>query len=195
EPTGELDLSRATHVRKDGAAVQVSVTVSPIRDANGTYVGSSLTARDVTQLVELERELQELHRQEAVARLAGEVAHDFDRILREIDAAVARADRDAIARATARGEAIVGQLLEIGSTRESSPTLLDLNEAIAAALPAVRELAGPWVHLDVALEPELGRVVADAAQVRELILNLAANARATMQSGGRLAIETAHVDF
>jgi PAS domain S-box-containing protein len=192
---GELDLSRTTHVRKDGTPVQVSVTVSPIRDENGVIVGSSLTARDVTQLAELERELQELHRQEAVARLAGEVARDFDHILREVDVAVARADEAAIARATARGEAIVKQLLEIGSTHETNPELLDLNEAVEATIGDIRDLAGPWVNVGVALEPNLGQVVADPTQVRELILNLAANARATMHSGGRLELRTANVDF
>jgi PAS domain S-box-containing protein len=194
-PPGDLDLSRTTHVRKDGEPVQVSVTVSPVRDANGEIVGSSLTARDVTQLTELERELHELYRQEAVARLAGEVALDFDRILREIDVAVARADHPAIARATARGEALVRQLLEVGGARTNTPVVLDLNDAVEATLPDVRELAGPWVQVVAELEPELGSVVADAAQVRELILNLAANARAMMSSGGRLEIRTANVDF
>lgn len=165
-------LLHTTHLRKDGRPVQVSVSVSPIRDDAGTIIGSSVTARDVTQLVELERELQDLHRQEAVARLAGEVAGDLDRILREIESG----DVGAVA----RGESLVRQLLGLGRSRELSPELLDLNEAVEAAV-------SDDVSLD--LEPDLGSVVADAAQVRELITSLVGNAR------GRVELRTANVDF
>jgi PAS domain S-box-containing protein len=199
----ESDLARTTHVRKDGVHVGVSVTVSPIRDASGELVGSSITARDVTELERLDRELREAHRQEAVGRLAGGIAHDFGEVLGEIDKAAAHLlidpssprELDKIRAATARGSSLADQLLAVGGVQEAEPEIVDLNDAIKRAEPKLLELAGTRIAVDTSLEDDLGRVFADRAQIEQLILNLGANARASMPTGGRIAIQTANVDF
>lgn len=202
-PVSEVDHTRATHVRKDGTPISVSVTVSPIRDANNTIVGSSMTVRDVTDLEQLERELHESHRQEAVGRLASGIALDFTEMLGELDTAAAnllldpssRHDLEKIRHVTARGSSLVDHLLAVGGVQQSSPEQIDLNEAVRAAVPKLEELAGPHVTVTAELEPGLGPVVADRLHVEQLILHLAANARDSMPSGGRLTIQTANVDF
>jgi PAS domain S-box-containing protein len=199
----EIDLSRTTHVRKDGAEVSVSVTVSPVRDANGNHVGSSIIARDVTDLERLERELRESHRQEAVGRLAGGIARDFGEVLGEIDAAAARVlldgtsqrDLEKIRHETARGSALVDELLAVGGVQEARPEEVDLNEAIRAAAPKLSELAGAHIAVETDLEDDVGPVFADREQIGQLILNLVANARDSMHGSGRISIQTSNVDF
>jgi PAS domain S-box-containing protein len=203
EPQSELELARTTHVRKDGTPVQVSVTVSPIRDSNNVFVGSSTISRDITEVARLEAELRESHRQEAVGRLAGGIAVDFGDVLGEIDAAAAslllgkpaQEEVGKVRRAAARGAALVTQLLAVGGAQEAHPELLDLNVAIREAEPRLRELAGPHIEVALALDEALGLVVADREQVEQLILNLVANAHGSMPKGGRIDVRTANVDF
>jgi PAS domain S-box-containing protein len=203
EPRSELELAHTTHARKDGTPVQVSVTVSPIRDSNDVLVGSSMISRDVTEVARLEAELRESHRQEAVGRLAGGIAVDFGDVLGEIDAAAAslllgkptHQEIGKVRRAAARGAALVTQLLAVGGAQEAHPELLDLNVAIREAEPTLRELAGPHIEVSLALDETLGLVVADREQVEQLILNLTANARGSMPTGGKIDVRTANVDF
>jgi len=203
KPSGAVDLTRTTHVRKDGSEVSVSVTVSPVRDANGKYVGSSIIARDVTDVDRLERELHESHRQEAVGRLAGGIAREFGEVLGQIDAAAARVlldgssqrDLEKIRHATARGSGLVDELLAVGGAQEAQPEEIDLNDAIRGSASKVTELAGPDIAIETELEAELGRVVADREQIDQLVLNLVANARDCMHGNGRITIQTSNVDF
>jgi signal transduction histidine kinase len=190
-------------VTKDGRHVTVSVTVSPIRDEHGQLVGSSITARDVSELERLDRELREAHRQEAVGRLASGISLDFSDVLSEIDRAAAnllhdpasKRDLDTIRAATARGAALTEQLLAVGGGQVARPEIVDLNRAIEAAAPKLNELAGQNIVVTTDLGNGLGPVFADREQVEQLILHLAANARASMPAGGRITIKTANIDF
>ena len=172
DPSHELDLVRTTHVTKDGRHVAVSVTVSPIRDDHGILVGSSITARDVTELERLDRELREAHRQEAVGRLAGGISRDFSEVLGEIDRAAtnllvdpsSKRDLDTIRAATARGSSLAEQLLAVGGAQEANPELLDLNSAIEATSTKLNELSGSHISISLELEHGLGSVFADRAR-------------------------------
>ncbi len=207
EPSSDLDLARTTHLRKDGAPVSVSVTVSPIRDEKGAFVGSSMIARDVTDLKRLESELREAHRQEAIGRLASGLAHDFGELLGAVDTAAANLlisgplddaslrELEKIRRATAQGSSLSDQLLAVGGGQEANPEPIDLNAAVQAAGPKLAELAGPDVSVATELEPGLGVVFADRKQIEQLILNLAANARDSMPIGGRITLTTQNIDF
>jgi PAS domain S-box-containing protein len=203
EPASEIDLARTIHVRKDGLHVTVSVTVSPIRDAGGVLVGSSITARDVSELERLDRELREAHRQEAVGRLAGGIARDFGEVLGEIDAAAtnllvdpsSKHDLDKIRAATARGSSLAEQLLAVGGAQDAEPEVIDLNDAIRRAAPRLIELAGMQIAVKTELEDDLGPVFADRLQIEQLIFNLGASARASMPTGGTITVQTANVDF
>jgi PAS domain S-box-containing protein len=203
EPESELERAHTMHVRKDGTPIQVSVAVSPIRDANDVLVGSSMISRDVTEVARLETELRESHRQEAVGRLAGGIARDFGDVLGEIDAAAAsllfgkpvQEELGKVRRAAARGAALVTQLLAVGGAQEAHPELLDLNDAIRRTAAKLDDLAGPRIAITFELDEALGLVVADREQVEQVVLNLTANARTSMPGGGTINIRTANVDF
>jgi CheY-like chemotaxis protein len=138
----------------------------------------------------------------AVGRLAGGVAHYFNNFLTVIngyadlllddlgeEAACTDSIR-AIRRAGERAAAMTQQLLTFAGKQIVTPRLLDLNAVVAAASDLLRRLLGEGVSLTTDLQPQLGRVRADPAQLQQVLLNLAANARVAMPEGGQLAITT-----
>ena len=197
------DLVRSVHVRKDGELIDVSVTISPIRDAKGTLIGASMIARDVTELKHLEEELREAHRQEAIGKLATGIARDVESLLARIEDAATRAllrmrgDRDIeeIRRTTAQGVALTTQLLAIGGAQPADPRVLDVNETLRGIVTELRGLIADDVRLVADLADDLGYARADPRQIEQVVLNLATNARDAMPAGGTLTIKTENVDF
>jgi two-component system, cell cycle sensor histidine kinase and response regulator CckA len=203
----------STALRKDGSIIDVSFSVSPIRDASGAIAGVSSVARDMTELNRmeaerraLEKQLQEALRLETLARLAGGVAHDFNNLLavivsyagfvaEEVTEPGVRADVEQIQAAAHRGEALTRQLLIFGQREMTQPEALDLNVAVAEIRNLLSTSLGPEVDLriDVAAAPAV--IVADRGQVGQVLLNLAVNARDAMPEGGTLTIGTAFADL
>lgn len=165
--------------------------------------------RDVTdrKLVELalresEEQLRQAHKMEAVGRLAGGVAHDFNNVLTAIfgytdlllDQMRAddprRADVEEIRRAAERAAALTRQLLAFSRKQVMKPHVLDLNEVIASVRKLLMRLAGEDVKLEIRADPDLVRVCADPGQLEQVLMNLVANARDAMPTGGELSIRT-----
>ncbi|MDX6507467.1 MAG: hypothetical protein QOG06_2111 [Gaiellaceae bacterium] len=181
----ELDLTRTVHVRKDGTQVRVSVAIAPIRDDKGTVVGSSMIARDVTALVELEQELREAQKQEAVARLASAMANDLEVLVQGI------VPTDA----GARGLRLLRQLQELGRDEPMRPERLDVNRMLDDLERKLTLQLGANVELDVETSADRAFVNADPQLLERVIVDLALSARDAMPAGGRLSIATADVDF
>ena len=163
--------------------------------------------RDVTERRSLQEQVIQAQKMEAVGRLAGGVAHDFNNILTAIggytdlllaDLAVddpRRQDVDEIHRAAARAAALTQQLLAFSRRQVMQTKVLDLNALVADIEKLLRRLIGEDVLLSSVLEPGLGHVRADPGQLQQVILNLAVNARDAMPAGGRLTIETSNVEL
>jgi PAS domain S-box-containing protein len=181
----ELELTRMLHSRKDGRYVRVSMTVSPIRDENGDLVGSSLIARDVTEVVELEQELRHAQKQEAVARFAKAVANELD----ELVAGLVPTDQGA------RGLELVRRLQDFGREEEMHPEYLDLNKLLLGLRFRLELQLGHDVDLLVDPAAEHPSVHIDPERLGRMVLDLALSAREAMPNGGRLVIRTADVDF
>jgi two-component system cell cycle sensor histidine kinase/response regulator CckA len=158
-------------------------------------------------LQSMEDQFRQAQRLEAVGRLAGGVAHDFNNILTAITGYTdlllddfrpndpRRADLEEIRAAAQRAAALTRQLLAFSRKQMLQPRVLDLNEAVQALEKMLRRLIGEDVELVFTPQAGLGAVRADPGQIEQVLLNLAVNARDAMPDGGQLTIETANVEL
>ena len=159
--------------------------------------------RDVSRQNELEVQLRQAQKMEAVGRLAGGIAHDFNNLLTAIagysEFLIAglederlRRHAEEIKKASGRAASLTGQLLAFSRRQVLQPRVLDLNAVVSDMDMMLRRLIGEDVELVTLLEPALGAVRADPTQVEQVIVNLAVNARDAMPHGGSVTIETAN---
>ena len=173
----------------------------------GRLVGILGIGRDVTERVQLEQQLRQAQKMEAVGRLAGGIAHDFNNILTAItgyadllleDLAATdprRQDADEIHKAADRAAGLTRQLLAFSRQQVLQPTVLEVNKLVSDLEKMLRRLLGEDVELSTRLAPTTGRVKADPGQLEQVVMNLAVNARDAMPNGGKLTLETANVDL
>jgi signal transduction histidine kinase/ActR/RegA family two-component response regulator len=157
------------------------------------------------ELKQTQDQLMQAQKMEAVGRLAGGIAHDFNNLLmvvmgrsqlmmRRLQAEnPLRRDLGLIDTAMQRAADLTRQLLAFGRKQVLQPKVLDLNSVVANIDPMLRRLIGEDIELLTVSDPTLGPVKADPAQLEQVLLNLAINARDAMPQGGRLTIETANV--
>jgi len=193
--------------RKDGTLVTVCLNVRLVRDSSGRIECFEGLVEDVTEQRSLERQFRQAQRLEAVGRLAGGVAHDFNNVLTAITgysellleelppADPKREDVQEIQAAAQRATALTRQLLAFSRKQVLQTRVLDLNAVVRTLEKMLQRLIGEDVKLEVSLCADLGAVRADPGQLEQVILNLAVNSRDAMPGGGRLTIETANVDF
>ncbi len=194
-------------VTKDGRHLDVSLSISPIRDPGGKIVGASAIARDITDQRRAEDHLRHAQKMEAVGRLAGGVAHDFNNILGIVTACTEllrdRMDPDGdsaqyignIRKAVERGTSLTRQLLAF--TRKSSlqPQLVDLNVRLKDVVKLIHPLMGDDVEITVVPRVASAVIEIDPGQLDQIVLNLAVNSRDAMPRGGKFILETAAVDL
>jgi len=173
---------------------------------DGNWVRTWGISRDVTARMHLEEQLRNAQQLEAIGRLAGGVAHDFNNILSiimghgELLLATAGGDERArngleqIRRAADRAASLTQQLLAFSRKQVLQPKVLDLNEAVADVQKMLSRVIGEDIELVASLHPSLVPVKADPGQVEQVLMNLAINARDAMPHGGKLMMETSNVD-
>jgi PAS domain S-box-containing protein len=195
-----------TALRSDGNEVELSVSTAPLRAADRSVAGVLVVAADITDRRHLELQLHQAQRMEAMGRLAGGVAHDFNNMLTVIlgysefllrqlpEGAPMRAEIESIKSAGDRAARLTEQLLTISRRRVVQPIVVDVNDAVRSIEALLRRLIGEDVHLRTELDPDAGRVRIDPGQLDQVILNLVINARDAMPTGGDLVIETAAAD-
>jgi PAS domain S-box-containing protein len=195
----------SVRVTKDGRRLNVSISVSPIHDAEGNVVGASVIARNITAQKKVEDQLRQSQKMEAVGRLAGGVAHDFNNLLGIVTACTellsSKADVesmeyiDNIREAANRGAALTRQMLSFSRKQQVQLQVLDLNERLREVNRLLHPLMGD--NVDIVLSPRSGAAIveADAGQIDQIVMNLAVNARDAMPQGGKLIIETGVFDF
>jgi PAS domain S-box-containing protein len=205
---GEL---RVRH--RDGSPRVLEMVATSLID-DPAIRGIVVNSRDVTERREAEealrrseQQLLQVQKMEAVGRLAGGVAHDFNNLLTAIRGnaellladlppdSQSREDVEEIRRAADRAAALTRQLLAFSRRQVLQPRLLDLNQSVTEMERMLRRLLGEDVELATRLAPGLRRVRADPAQVEQVILNLAVNARDAMPEGGVLMVATANMEL
>lgn len=197
----ELDL-----IARDGRRIAVEVN-SRLVFQKGVPVGVQGIARDVTERQQLEEQLRQSQKLEAVGQLAGGVAHDFNNLLTVIggysDLVLRRLPERSpllvsvaeIKKAADRASALTRQLLAFSRKQILQPTVLDLNSTVTNLEKMLRRLIGEDIDLLTITAPDLGQVKADPGQLDQVIINLIVNARDAMPAGGKLTIQTENVQL
>jgi two-component system cell cycle sensor histidine kinase/response regulator CckA len=161
--------------------------------------------RDITERRELEDQLRQAQKIEAVGQLAGGIAHDFNNLLtviagygeiarRRIGAGPGANELGEIVRAAERAGQLTRQLLAFARRQVLAPVHLDVNEVASGLVPMLSRLIGETIEIAMLAGDGLPPVLADRAQLEQVIINLAINARDAMPEGGTLAIETSVLD-
>ena len=193
-------------VRKDGEVIQVEAFCSLTEYGNKRAILT--TVHDISDRVKLEDQLRQAQKMEAVGRLAGGIAHDFNNLLTAIrgnaelmshrvkkDPAMA-AEVDEILHAADRAASLTRQLLAFSRKQVLQPVALDLNDDRRRRRRAWRAASSaPTCSCSLELAPSISPVLADPAQIEQVLLNLIVNARDAMPSGGTITVHTANVQL
>ena len=202
---GETVRTTTRRRRSDGRLLDVELHAVPLL-ADGRTIGSYGLYEDITERTALEESLRQSQRLEAVGRLAGGMAHNFNNLLTAIsgycelalmrlaESDPAKAHVTEIQKASAKASALIRQLLAFGRRQVLMPKDLDLSVIVAGMREMLRRVLGE--HIEIVAQRGEGNlhVRADQGQLEQVILNLALNARDAMPRGGRLTIETTRVD-
>jgi PAS domain S-box-containing protein len=196
----------------DGSAFDAEIQAFRIRDDRGQPLCLATVTRDIrerrkaeAERAKLETQLDQAARMELIGRLAGGVAHDFNNMLTVILGYAAigknapglderhRRHLIEIEKAAQRSKDITQQLLGFSRQQVIAPVPSNLNDLVADLLQSFTQLIGEDIDLGFRPADDLGTVVVDPSQINQILLNLVANARDAMTTGGRLTIETANV--
>jgi PAS domain S-box-containing protein len=195
------------YIRKDGGVVWVQVIACPMSDSLmvGIVEDISERKRSEEQREELEQQLRQAQKMEAVGRLAGGIAHDFNNLLMVIQGYTTLLQRSLpagtnlqrntqeIMKAAERAASLTRQMLAFSRKQILSPVVLDLNAVVDETAKILKRLIGEDVEFRVNPAKSLWAIEADSDQIVQVLMNLCVNARDAMPQGGTLTITTGNV--
>jgi PAS domain S-box-containing protein len=208
------EINRVTRRALAGEHINTTMTVagaildtwySPLSDADGRCVGTIGVALDVTERHRLEDQVRQSQRMEAVGQLAGGIAHDFNNLLTailgfaemtlaELPEGHMRHDVQQIVHAGNSAASLTHQLLAFSRKQILAPRVLDMNTLLDDMQSLLRRLIGEDISLVTTLSDDPSEIHADRAQIEQVIINLAVNARDAIASNGTLALTVENVE-
>ncbi len=192
---------------REGSQVSLEESAAPIRDENGKITGAVLLLRDVTKRRQVQDQLTQSQSMDAIGRLAGGVAGDFNNLLTVITgySEMLRAEMEntnplrrfaeEIFVAAERAAGLTRQLLALSRGQLVQAQVLDVNALLANMDTMLKRLLGDQVGLIFLPGAGLGKIKSDPGQLEQVIVNLAMNSRDAMPKGGKFVIETSNVEM
>jgi two-component system, cell cycle sensor histidine kinase and response regulator CckA len=194
-----------SHRTKSGRVIEVDSAAHGF--PFGSRAAELVVLLDVTGRRQLEEQLRQAQKMEAVGMLAGGVAHDFNNLLTIIAGYSQlilntlpagdpnRSSAEQIMKASDRAATLTGQLLAFSRRQVLQPKVLDLNRLTTSLTSMLRRVIGEDIDLRLDLRKDLGQVSADPGQIEQVLMNLVVNARDAMPHGGTMTVETANVQI
>jgi PAS domain S-box-containing protein len=192
--------------QKHGAHISVTLNGWPKFDRDGQLIWYEVFVENVTDRKQVELQLQQAQRMEAVGQLAGGVAHDFNNLLMIISGYAELIQSDTfekstvlervghIAQTAKQAASVTKQLLAFSRTQPEHMGDVDLSSLLGELEDVIPRLAGERIQCSIKCGPLEGRVRVQRSEIEQVLLNLVVNARDAMPDGGKLTIESAHVD-
>ena len=202
---GNVWSGRFVNRRKDGLLYHEEATISPVKDASGKIVNYVAVKRDITEHLELSKQLQQAQKMEAIGTLAGGIAHDFNNVLQvtlgyselllgdEDLPPHCRSDLKKINESARRGADLVARLLTFSRKTEINPQPLNLNRRITELRKMLERTIPRMIEIKLSLSERLDTINADPTQIDQVLMNLAVNARDAMPEGGQFLLETSNL--
>jgi PAS domain S-box-containing protein len=205
EDTGHYE-EEGWRVRKDGSFFWASVVIDPIRDDHGQLIGFAKITRDITERREAQQKLEQMQRQladsqrlDALGQLTGGVAHDFNNFLMIVSGNVHRIKKDlsteagrkalsAIEVASQRAAALTSQLLTFARRQSVHPQAIDVAKRVTSLREVLKSGLGNAVALQVDIKDSVWPVVVDPGEFETALVNLVINARDATPEGGTVTI-------
>jgi signal transduction histidine kinase len=191
----------------DAIREEYEITYNPVRDAKGDIVGASQVVRNVTDRRRQVTAEAEQRRLEALGRLAGGVAHDFNNLMTAVVGYAGivaqslpaqdprQADLAEIEKAASRAGELTQQLLAFARRRVVAPKVVDVGELVGGFVRLIAPLLGSTVRLSARIGSDLPAVRVDPAQFEQVLMNLALNARDAMPAGGELGVDVVRTSY
>lgn len=205
--TGKCALYKKEVTRKDGSRIQVLTGRARLADSTDRGIGYALDISEMNQLeakqAQLQQQLLQSEKLNALGQLAGGIAHDFNNLLSIIigyssltESKLGSADRllrentAQVLKAADTAKNLIRKLLAFSRKQVLNPELLNVNELITDLSRMLSRVLDERIKMELRLEQKVGNIEADRAQIEQVILNLVVNAREAMATGGTLILET-----
>lgn len=204
---GNVWKGRFISKRKDGSSYETNSSISPVKDPSGNIVNYVSVKRDVSREDQLERQLRQAQKMEAIGTLAGGIAHDFNNILTAIlgfaelvmddlqEDSVARSNMTEVLKAGKRAKELIRQIVTFGRQETQELSAMQIQPIVKEAVKLLRSSIPTTI--DIKLNAHSSDVImADPTKIHQLVMNLCTNAFHAMQkNGGTLQVELSDVNM
>ena len=192
--------------KKDGTLFTGSISAAAVRDSRGKMIYYDGIIEDITARKRLEEQLMQARKMEALGQLTGGIAHEFNNILTSVIGYTELSQIDLpsesplndylskVLKTASHAKALIRQLLTFSRKAVIHPEIIDLNRVFREFQTLIRKALGEDVVMDFIPGEKLERVKADPGQIEQIIINLAANSRDAMPTGGKLTIATENIE-